>query len=132
MINFIQAGEDGPVKIGKAKNPQARLSVLQTGSSDRLYIRAILDAPDEAEKHLHKALASAKMRGEWFSPSLETNCIMACALAGHLYSSEIVAAPVAPVVVPVVRATDGWFDRRGYMKDYMREWRKKKKEAKGG
>lgn len=123
MIYFIQAGEDGPVKIGKANNPQKRLAVLQTGSSDRLYIRAVLDAPDEAEKHLHKTLAGAKMRGEWFSPSLQTNCIMACALAGHLYSSEIVAAPVAPVVTPVVRATDGWFDRRGYMKDYMRDYR---------
>ena len=84
MIYFIQAGEDGPVKIGKADNPVKRLAALQIGSSERLYIRAVLDEPDEVEGRLHRMLEKFRVNGEWFKLEIETMCAMACAIAGFI------------------------------------------------
>jgi len=41
MVYFIRAGEAGPIKIGIARDPGSRLSTLQTGHYETLFIAAI-------------------------------------------------------------------------------------------
>ena len=86
MIYFVQSGEDGPLKIGKANSPYSRINELQTGSPERLYMRATLDVPDSVERGLHAILGGCRVRGEWFdSKEIIVNIVLACALAGHVY-----------------------------------------------
>jgi len=63
-VYFIQAGESGPVKIGKAGDPIARLKALQTGSAARLNLLAVIDADEHA---LHDRFADHRVAGEWFA-----------------------------------------------------------------
>lgn len=71
-VYFI-GSNDGPVKIGIAANPQARLSNLQTGHHEKLRIFAICDGGAEQEKAYHKRFAAHRLSGEWFArcPEIE-------------------------------------------------------------
>jgi hypothetical protein len=66
-IYFIQAGDDGPVKIGLARDVWKRLSNLQTGVPTRLRLLGIIDGSAQKEKLLHRQFAAHRLRGEWFS-----------------------------------------------------------------
>ena len=70
MIYAIQMG-NGPVKIGKAKNPRSRLRELSTGSPYVLKLLAAVDWHDSNERLLHQYLRFYRLRGEWFEPSDE-------------------------------------------------------------
>jgi len=73
-LYFIQSGPDGPVKIGVATDLKKRPSMLQVGNPAKLKIVAALPlfkggAPGElayTERHLHRQLRPARVRGEWF------------------------------------------------------------------
>lgn len=65
---FIQSGVDGPIKIGKAENPENRLAELQTGSPDSL--RLIGKLKGDHEKDLHCRFHKLHFRGEWFNPDV--------------------------------------------------------------
>lgn len=71
FVYFIQAEHGGPVKIGQAQDPRARLRELQCGNPDRLVIRSVILAEQETERSLHVAWASARVRGEWFGGGME-------------------------------------------------------------
>jgi hypothetical protein len=67
---FIE-GEEGKIKIGKAKNVQRRLCQLQTGSASPLKLLHVLY--EDREANLHKRFAHLRIPGgEWFrsSPAL--------------------------------------------------------------
>lgn len=70
-IYAIQAGENGPVKIGVSRDPAMRLATLQR--SNHAELRGIAAWRDLAqmEKVLHKAYAHVRIRGEWFQPTPE-------------------------------------------------------------
>lgn len=71
-VYFIQSGEDGPIKIGRAQNIYSRRSELQGGNPELLYIRAYIPlkyVADLAEELLHMYFAQFRLRGEWFCPS---------------------------------------------------------------
>lgn len=80
MIYFIQAGNNGPIKIGIASKPETRLKNLQTAHFDELTIRGVMPGDKEVEKELHDRFSSYHMRGEWFQNAKEidefilTNC----------------------------------------------------------
>jgi len=63
--------KQGPVKIGTAFNPVARLAELQCGSPYRLRIwfAAVVPAglAHRAEVGCHRTLKASRMTGEWFS-----------------------------------------------------------------
>lgn len=63
----------GPVKIGKAVNPSARLREIQTGYPYKLSILALVDGGHDVERAYHKRFASARLTGEWFTrcPEIE-------------------------------------------------------------
>lgn len=66
FVYFIQAGDNGPVKIGRAKDPVRRLAQIQTGSHDELHLRAIVPGASREERKMHHRFAEARIRGEWF------------------------------------------------------------------
>lgn len=68
LVYFIQAGDTGPVKIGIAKDPNSRLSGLQTAHHETLHLRAITVGGMEQEREYHVRFAHCALRGEWFEP----------------------------------------------------------------
>lgn len=71
----VRSGANGPVKIGRSKDPANRIATLQTGCAEKLILLHLL--PWDAEKELHRMLAGWRMQGEWFSPQ----CITALTVA---------------------------------------------------
>jgi hypothetical protein len=79
FIYFIQSGfGDGPIKIGIAANPEARLKELQTANPYWLSLLGVIrvtsagEARDiERELHMQFSMSRTRPRGEWFRPSLE-------------------------------------------------------------
>lgn len=71
-IYAIQAGEDGPIKIGLTEGPPARrLATLQQGNPAELQGLAAWRGLKVEEKVLHEEFATARIRGEWFRPTPE-------------------------------------------------------------
>jgi hypothetical protein len=84
MIYVMQAGEDGPLKFGRAKNPMSRMAELQTGQHETLRLIASFPLPDYREKTLHDSLGEHRLRGEWFKP------VKPCFDAIKLLEAEVV------------------------------------------
>lgn len=71
MIYFISNGTY--TKIGKADEPKKRLKELQTGCSEKLEIKLVIDGGEDKERMLHKALNKYRFRGEWFQIDFNYN-----------------------------------------------------------
>lgn len=72
MIYFIQAGTDGPIKIGYVKGDiRKRLSQLQTSNPEELKCIGYMEGGRYEENRTHARFESAHLRGEWFSPTDE-------------------------------------------------------------
>lgn len=73
FLYIISEGEDGPVKIGRSRNPGARLCELQTGNARRLRVVVCYELTHndacDAERLLHDELSRHAMAGEWFELS---------------------------------------------------------------
>ncbi len=65
----LQAGVDGPIKIGVTASPSARLRSLQTGHFERLYLLGVGSGTLGTEQEMHAALEPYRIRGEWFRPT---------------------------------------------------------------
>jgi hypothetical protein len=70
-IYFIQAGEDGAIKIGSSKNPAKRLASLRTASPVPLNVLKVITGSRELELTYHDRFSSIRMKGEWFEPTAE-------------------------------------------------------------
>jgi hypothetical protein len=68
MIYFVQRGTDGPVKIGKAVDPHARVRALQTANPEPLTLLAVAPGNRRREAQIHRRLASFRINGEWYKP----------------------------------------------------------------
>lgn len=68
LVYFIQAGDDGPIKIGwtASSNVEKRLRGLQTGNPHRLYLRATVSGTLYSEQMLQRLLGNSRLEGEWF------------------------------------------------------------------
>ena len=72
MVYFIQAGEDGPIKIGFAKSVvgiKKRLAGFQTCHAQTLHLLGYVEGSRDEEAEYHALFASSRLRGEWFSPT---------------------------------------------------------------
>lgn len=76
-LYFIQAGDDGPIKIGHSANPRERLAMLQVGNPRELVLLAEIDysagnlgerTAAYQEELFHRTFRIARIRGEWFEP----------------------------------------------------------------
>jgi hypothetical protein len=65
-VYFIQAGADGLVKIGYAKNVQRRMSHLQVATPQRLRLLRTIEGDRTTEAAAHRHFASQRVAGEWF------------------------------------------------------------------
>jgi hypothetical protein len=67
-IYFVQAGDDGPIKIGFAQHLETRLAGLRTDSPVPLVLRCSLPGTRADEKAMHRRFGDFWLRGEWFNP----------------------------------------------------------------
>ncbi len=71
-VYFIQAGTDGPVKIGFAEDVDRRLVKMQADNHKSLAILAIIELGSrDLEASLHTRFRQERSAGEWFKPSVE-------------------------------------------------------------
>lgn len=68
---YFVGPENGPIKIGKAKNVKARLGGIQTGHPEKLYVWGVMLANERLENALHRKFSDSRMSGEWFKRSDE-------------------------------------------------------------
>jgi hypothetical protein len=75
FLYIIAASPEGPVKLGFSADPRKRLKQLQTGSVHVLALHHTEEVDDSrvkiAERALHKLLGHRRLKGEWFSLSVE-------------------------------------------------------------
>jgi hypothetical protein len=65
----IQAGDDGPIKIGLTRNPAQRIKTLQTANAYKLRGLAAWRCVPIVEKAFHLEFADSRLHGEWFAPT---------------------------------------------------------------
>lgn len=66
-VYFARSGVDGPIKIGRAKNPRMRIMFLQQDHPyDLKPIRIIEDCEDRVETLLHWYFKHLHIRREWY------------------------------------------------------------------
>lgn len=95
MLYFIQAGDDGPIKIGHASSPRERIWDLQSGN--HLQLRLLLELPGTvaAERAAHEAFSGLRIRGEWFRADRQLLAFIECFTSGSVrmeLAREMVAA----------------------------------------
>ena len=66
-LYIMQSKGNGHIKIGRAKDPEARVSQLQTGNSEEIRLMATYEGWGWREPHLHESLKTYRLKGEWFS-----------------------------------------------------------------
>jgi hypothetical protein len=66
---FVRLGDDGPIKIGKTFDVEARMKKLQTGVPAPLKVLRVVKA--DVERDLHQRFAHLREHGEWFTPAPE-------------------------------------------------------------
>jgi len=70
MIYFIQAGKNGPIKIGQTNNGiEERIAQLQTGCPYELRLLWCYNGDGYTEQVVHDLFKHERIRGEWFRPS---------------------------------------------------------------
>lgn len=95
MLYFIQAGDDGPIKIGHATSPRDRLWDLQSGNHLQLHVLLELPGTVHAERAAHHAFADLRIRGEWFRADRRLLAFIECFTSGSArmeLAREMVAA----------------------------------------
>lgn len=118
FVYIIQQGINGPVKIGCAVDPGARLSSLQSGNPDIVTILGVCKGGRAVERMLLTVFSAHRIHGEWFHPHDDI-----LSLAERLPTwDEVVAGSDCPTVrSPADRAQT--FREAGYthqeIGDYM-------------
>lgn len=75
-VYIIRSGQQGAYKIGIAKDVEKRISELQIGNPNELFLIAKIDfgTPKRAmyvEKMMHRFYKKHHIRGEWFSRKID-------------------------------------------------------------
>lgn len=68
-IYIIRCGEDGPFKIGRARNVYKRLSNLQSAHHELLHLVGWFEGHESYEGSLHMLFDDTRIRGEWYRGS---------------------------------------------------------------
>jgi hypothetical protein len=71
FVYFAEAVGQERIKIGRADNPEARVTQLQTGSAVELRLLGVVAGPSSLEAELHAAFANDRIQGEWFHATAE-------------------------------------------------------------
>jgi hypothetical protein len=71
MIYLIKCTADNTCKIGYSRNPNTRLSGVQTGNPNELNLEYVIDGNKKDEANLHEKFKDYRIRGEWFEYSVD-------------------------------------------------------------
>lgn len=93
---FIRLGDDGPIKIGRTFDVDARLPKLQTGAPKPLKVLRIIKG--DHERDLHIKFDALRQHGEWFDPAPEL--IRFIETESFENYSRMIRAPFAPDLRP--------------------------------
>jgi hypothetical protein len=117
-VYFARSGTDGAVKIGYARDPKRRLSLLQTGNPERLVMIRLIagDLADEAEAHRH--FADIRLSGEWFSFTEEMLTYGTETVGFDPAKRRGPAAQFHPIVQEIVA-------KANYSEQQLNHWRKR-------
>jgi len=66
-VYLMRCGVDGPVKIGFAANPIARMAECQTGNPIQLHLIRTIEGGRSEEAWFHREFRHLHLRGEWFT-----------------------------------------------------------------
>ena len=69
-VYFI-GGEEGPIKIGMSRDPEARCREMNIGAPTDYSVLATVVGGVELERAYHSRFGFARMRGEWFERTAE-------------------------------------------------------------
>lgn len=77
-VYFLQAEHGGPIKIGVAHDPRARMADIQRMCPEKLILLATYPGVGAAgEALLHRGCAHWRLHGEWFEPHEALNKLIA-------------------------------------------------------
>ena len=65
---FIQAGENGSIKVGTTNNILARINLFKTHHDKDLIVRLLIPGGAYIEQEVAKRFKHLRIRGEWYSP----------------------------------------------------------------
>lgn len=75
MFIYVIGTKDRKQKIGISKNVNKRLTELQTGNPEKLYIHHFEEVPKDRvrllERKIHKEFSYKRLEGEWFNMTSE-------------------------------------------------------------
>jgi predicted GIY-YIG superfamily endonuclease len=75
ILYFLQAGEDGPIKIGITKNVEKRIKQLEKEAPYEMKIIATYPGNRDVEKMVHRRFIKFRISNirckEWFKPEEE-------------------------------------------------------------
>lgn len=104
-VYLARAGEDGPVKIGTARDVPRRLATLGRASPLPLLLLRTVEGARAVEQWFHRRFAAQRMHGEWFrycadmltitAPALTEPALRDFPIIGRLGGREKVAAELA-------------------------------------
>jgi hypothetical protein len=91
FIYIVQAGDDGPIKVGWTTDVKARLSWLSTDCWMPIRLLVAFPGSRRLEHKLHTQLKDYRVAGEWFRPVKElldfANDLKSEQLVAHLEAS---------------------------------------------
>lgn len=70
-VYFVQAGKDGPIKIGHTNNITRRMMNMQQGNHLKLRLLRKRPGSRRDEKAFQDQFAHHRISGEWFVPAQE-------------------------------------------------------------
>lgn len=99
---YFVGPENGPVKIGTAFEPVARVAELQTGNAEHLWFWAVCEGGLSLERTYHEKFAADRIRGEWFArtPALEREMKRLCRRLKFTVEGDARTARLTPAEQP--------------------------------
>lgn len=92
-VYLIQGVSGGPIKIGVAKQPEMRLSSMQSASPIRLRILCLFEGGYGRETQLHHRFSEWRLNGEWFDENCPELAALTAALAPFTQTNGSAAQP---------------------------------------
>lgn len=112
-VYFIQAGENGPVKIGVAKHVQRRMAFLQTGNHERLSLIREVPGDRYEESLYHQHFGNLRLHHEWFTycPTMLTFAVTVSAVKGKRFGVDRNQRYFSPLEVQLLADIEAFLAR---------------------
>ena len=66
FVYVLQAGLNGPIKVGYSAHLKTRMRTLATGAFDALRVLRVIEGSRDTERWMHERFAASWRQGEWF------------------------------------------------------------------